>query len=35
MCVAIDDRQVIPDRWLSSLVIRIKTGSEGEIKGMR
>lgn len=35
MCVATDDRQITPDRWLPPLVVQIKTGSEGEIKGMR
>lgn len=32
MCVAIDGRQTIADRWLSPLVMRIRTGSQGGIK---
>lgn len=32
MCAAVDGRQTIPDRWLSLLVSKIRTGSWGGIK---
>lgn len=32
MCVAVDGRQTIPHRWLSLLVIRIRTSSWGGMK---
>lgn len=32
MCAVVDGRPTIPDRWLSPLVIRIRTGSWGGAK---